>query len=181
MSHTKVDYDPTSGLNRLRRLRAAGAIIAPLALAGCAEAVEPLQVSDISVHGVELPKELAEVRTQVLEVCNTGEGAAEVRDAWTDLGFEEKTGTKWIDALAFSADFGYDEDPQAVIYGGTYRYPIIQEVAENCIEVAKLSSSAVGTATVEEATATLEEFRELPYDPTTEVLAQIAHNLESAE
>ena len=184
MTHaTSIEQDHSAGFistfgQTLRRSKSVIAIAGALLLAGCAETVAPLEPSNTSVRGVELPAELAEVRTSVLELCNTGEGSGEVRQAWTDFGFAEETGKAWIDALAFSGDFGYDDDANAVIYNSTYTYPLINEVSENCLEAAKLvSNGADGTLNVAEATVTLDEFRALPYDPTIEVLAQIAQNL----
>ena len=183
MAHPKsIDQDHSNGFisnvgNRLRRSKSVVAIAGTLALAGCAESVEPLEPTNVSARGVELPAELAEVRTSVLELCNTGEGSGEVRQAWADLGFAEETGKTWIDALAFSGDFGDYSDPNAVILNGSITYPVIKEVSENCLEAAKLMSIGVeGKLDVADATATLDEFRALPYDPTIEVLAQIAEN-----
>jgi len=155
--------------------------VGALALTGCAENVEPLEPTNISVRGVELPAELAEVRTQVLELCNTGEGSGDVRKAWTDLGFEETTGTTWIDAFTFSADFGYNENPNAVIFNGEASYPTIHEVAQNCLEAAKLISTGLVSSSREDASLALEEMRSLPYDPTTDILSQIATNIEVSQ
>lgn len=171
----------TGDILRKKKMNAiAIAGLSTLALAGCAETTAPLEVSHTSVLGTELPDDLATARTAALEICNTGEGADKIRQEWKDLGYEDKTGMKWIDAFTFSADYG-DFNDAAVIDYGQYRYPIINEIAKNCLDAAKLVSIATETDNLETATAILDEMHALPYDATTDVLAQIAQNAKAAK
>ena len=125
-----------------RRAIAAG-VAAGLAggLAACApEAPKPLE-EEYSVGDIMLEADLAKTRHDVLEFCNTGaEDAEVVSQAWTDYGFEENTGMKWIDAFTYMADMKYDPNPEAIINDGSYTYPTIELLAENCADAAFLVS-----------------------------------------
>lgn len=121
---------------------------AAFTLAGCASGegtpgsgeIKPLD-KEFSVGEIMLEADLAESRQNVRELCNTGEGAAEMRDAWHRFDFYEKTGKKeWIDAFTYAADFAYSSDPQAIVHDGTYSYPTIELLAENCVDAAYLAS-----------------------------------------
>ncbi len=168
MSKNHIDADPTStsiatAPSRLRRAAPslAAAVAGSLALAGCSPeaAPEKPEITNISVLGTELPADLAKTRQAVLELCDTGPGAEEMNKIWVEAGFEESTGKKWIEALTFDADFGY-EDAQSVIDNGSYTYPTTLAVAENCPEAALIISQGVRLAATKDALAAVEAFRE---------------------
>ena len=125
----------------LRALSLAGAIVLPASLAACAEQTQPLEVSYVSSNGTELPKDLAEIRTQALEICNTGEDAAEVAELWVKYDFDKDTGMDFQDAFAYMADFSYDKDHRdAVISVGSTTYPLLAEIPDNCKEATYMVS-----------------------------------------
>lgn len=133
---------------------------AALGLSACGEAApEPLEKS-FKVGDIMLEADLAESRQNVRELCNTGEGAADVRQDWADFGYEERSGMEWIDAFTYTADLRYDSDPEAILHYGAYTYPTIESLAENCVEAAFLASQpAIEVALPETASQLLDEFR----------------------
>lgn len=109
-------------------------------LSSCAsEDVQPLE-SEYKVGDVMLEADLAASRQAVLEMCNTGEGAKDVRQAWSDYGYEERSGYAWIDALKYVGDFKYSSDPNEIVVFGSYTYPTTKSLAQNCVDVAFLLS-----------------------------------------
>jgi hypothetical protein len=129
-------------------------------LSACtAEATQPLE-QEFKVGNVMLETDLAESRQNVLELCNTGEGADEVKQEWKDFGFEERSGMEWIDALKFVADLRYmSDDPNAIVNYGSYTYPTTEALAENCLDAAFLLSQLPNdVAYPETAVPLLEEF-----------------------
>ncbi|WP_159879307.1 hypothetical protein [Plantibacter sp. T3] len=161
---------------------ALGIIAIGLTLVSCsaepAPAPEKLE-PEYMVRDVQLDAELADTRMDVLEMCNTGDGAAEMRQAWTDYGFEERSGYSFMDAVKVSTDFTYIDETgaekdlpnKAILYYGEYTYPTIKLLAENCNEVAWLAShSAFDVSLPESASKLLEEFRKPDIDYTPDTL-----------
>lgn len=163
-SDVKSEVSPKERRRSHRVARGAvAAVIATgsaLGLSACAEAApEPLE-KDYKVGQVMLEADLAQTRQNVRELCNTGEGSAQVRQDWADYGYEERSGMEWIDAFTYTADLRYDSDPEAIIHYGSYTYPTIESLAENCVEAAYLASQpAIEVALPETASKLLDEFR----------------------
>jgi hypothetical protein len=133
-----------------------------LFVSGCTSGPELLEVERVSSVGHPLPEDLAVVRTQVLELCNTGPGAAEVRTQWRELGFEERSGLEWLEAFAYSADFAYGEDPEAVVYNGEFTFPNIIATAETCEEAAYIVARGLDLVQPKTTLPALEEYRQNP-------------------
>ncbi|MFZ1250277.1 MAG: hypothetical protein WAR37_02405 [Candidatus Microsaccharimonas sp.] len=114
---------------------------------------------EYKVGEVMLEADLAQSRQNVLELCNTGEGAAEVRQEWTDFGYEERSGMEWIDAVKYLGDFKYMSNPNAIVDYGSYTYPTAEALATNCLDAAfLLSQSPTDVAYLETAAPLLEKF-----------------------
>jgi hypothetical protein len=128
-----------------------------------------------------LEADLAETRHNVLEFCNTGaDDADEVRQAWVDYGFEENTGMKWIDAFTYMADMKYDSNPEAIINDGSYTYPTIELLSENCADAAFLvSQNPHDIYYPETASPLLEEFRTTYNSELVDPLKDIAMTIEA--
>jgi len=167
-----------------RKGMAGAAIIGSgVALTACATEAEPTTLkAEYTVGDVQLDAELADSRMHVLEMCNTGDGAEEMRQAWTDYGFEERSGYNFMDAIKVSTDFTYidetgvnkDHPNKAILYYGEYTYPTIELLAENCNEVAWLASQTPSDITSPEgASKLLEEFR----DPDTDLIPEALQGL----
>lgn len=113
----------------------------------------------VSSQGTTLDAELAQSRTATLELCNTGPGAEQVRQRWEELGFAERSDMSLLEAFIYSADYAYS-DPQAVVDYGTFSFPTISVVAENCQEALVLITSPTESYQPTTAIPVVEEFRE---------------------
>lgn len=142
-------------------------VLAVTILAGCSspvgtdgaagtETLEP----EYAVGQVSLEAGLAKSRMAVLEMCNTGPGAKEMAGEWEALGFLARSeGMTFMDALKVNADYTYIND-QAIIDYGSYTYPTIELLAENCQEVIWLVSRPAQEAALPEGAAkALDEYR----------------------
>lgn len=173
-----------------RKGMAGAAIIGSgVALTACATEAEPTTLkAEYTVGDVQLDADLASTRMDVLEKCNTGDGAAEMRQAWKEYGFEEKSGYSFMDAVKVSTDFTYIDETgaekdlpnKAILYYGEYTYPTIDLLAENCNEVAWLAShSAFDISSPESASKLLEEFRKPDIDYTPDTLQGLYNHVEA--
>lgn len=167
---------------------ALGIIAIGLTLVSCSaqpasEKLEP----EYMVGDVRLSAALASSRMNVLEMCNSGKGAEEMRQEWKDYGFEEKSGYSFIEAIKVSTDFRYIDETgaekdlpnKAILYYGEYTYPTIELLAENCNEVAWLASQiASDISSPEDAAKVLEEFRDPDTDLIPEALQGLSNHIE---
>jgi hypothetical protein len=155
-----------------------GAIVG---LSACtAEEVKPLE-PEYKVGNVMLEADLAASRQHVLELCNTGEGAEEVKQAWEDFGYQERSNMEWMDALKYVGDFEYHSDPNAIVNYGSYTYPTTEALAKNCVDVAfLLSQSPMDVAYPETALPLLEEFHNTDSSDPVIPLERIFNTIESS-
>ncbi len=177
-------------LTGLQKLRNASLItgslgVGALSLAGCAPAEAPKPITiDYSVGTFDMEPDLIEARNTVLEMCNTGEGADQMRQDWEKYGFKEDTGKSWIEALQYVADFRYADygNPGSGMRDfGAYTYPTVEYLAENCQEAAFLLSRPGGeTYSVQAAEPVLTAYRDnheqFPDANETDTLAAIAYH-----
>ncbi len=157
---------------------------AALGLVGCAtgEGTTPgsggTLEPDYKVGQIELPADMVEDRAAVLEMCNTGEGADEMKQVWNDY-FKLKYGeVEFIDALKNSTDFTY-MNKEAVLNYGPATYKTMNIVAEDCDEVVWLAAQTPQVSGLpESAKVSLEEYRNSPIpDLYIDALQSIANNL----
>ncbi|HRN97044.1 MAG TPA: hypothetical protein PLZ58_01145 [Candidatus Saccharibacteria bacterium] len=137
-------------------LVASGAVLGVSACSNT-EATEPLK-PEYKVGDVMLEAGLAQSRQNVRELCNTGEGADEMKQEWKDSGYQEILGMKWIDAFTYMADLKYIDDTAIVDYGA-FTYPTIELLSKTCNDAAFLTSQPYGkVAYAETAAPLLDEF-----------------------
>lgn len=155
---------------------------AALGLSACGEAGPQELEVEYSVGNVLLSPELAESRHNVLELCNTGEGAKETAQLWTDYGYEERSGMKFFDAFKYMGDMKYDSDPNIVAEVGAYTYPVIELLAEDCLDATVLvSKSYFETTYAENASKVLDEFNNDQQRDPVLPLATIFESIKAAE
>lgn len=170
-------------IRRMKMLTAAGITAGVLVVTGCAAAAEPAELSDqFQVGDIMLEADLAEARQTVRELCHTGKGATDIRQAWDDYGYADRTGLEWIDAFTSVADFKYSTDSKAILNDGSATYPTVASLAENCLDAAWLiSQPATDIRYPQMATASLAEFHDVHDSDEVLALERIAQLAEQAQ
>lgn len=127
------------------------------ALAGCAPEVKALEVEYTTSFGTEIPIEVAQDRTKALELCNTGEGAAEVANIWTHAKYDLDTGMTFPEALEYAMDWDARGGGAKSDTAEPAIYRNLAELPQDCYELTYLTTS--GWLGIINAAETLKEYR----------------------